>query len=128
MHTYIHTHAQFGFISFFGEGRKQDSVFFHMNSLMSGCDFSDLRSGDEVEFMLSFNQNTKKRSAIHVRRLRYVCVCVCVHVCMCVCVYALIHFVCCIQSVITLPHQFSASVRPDRLIRKGSTPKALAAA
>ncbi len=80
--TRARTHTQFGFISFPGEGWKQESVFFHMNSLMSGCEFSDLRTGDEVEFMLTFNQKTQKRSAIHVRRLRYV---------VCTLLYAVFH-------------------------------------
>ena len=66
-------------------GGSWESVFFHMNSLASGCEFSDLHSGDEVEFLLVSNSRGRKNSAIHVKKLRYVCacVCMCVYVCMC---------------------------------------------
>ena len=49
-----------------------ESVFFHMNSLASGFEFSDLHLGDEVEFLVVVKQKTKKCSAIHVKKLRYV--------------------------------------------------------
>jgi cold shock CspA family protein len=41
-----------------------------MKSLASGVEFSDLHSGDEVEFLLVTNK-AKKNSAIHVKKLRY---------------------------------------------------------
>ena len=66
-------------------GGSWESVFFHMNSLASGCEFSDLHSGDEVEFLLVSNSRGRKNSAIHVKKLRYVCVCMCMYVCACVC-------------------------------------------
>ena len=65
-------------------GGSWESVFFHMNSLASGCEFSDLHSGDEVEFLLVSNSRGRKNSAIHVKKLRYVCVCMCMYVCACV--------------------------------------------
>ena len=60
---------QYGFIGYQTEGGPL-SVFFHMNSLTGGCDPSDLRPGDEVEFLISANQKTQKTSAIHVKKLR----------------------------------------------------------
>ena len=79
-YTYTHTHTthpthihtQYGFITYPGEGRLSESVFFHMNSLIGGCDFSELRAGDEVEFLLTFSQKARKNSAIHVKKLRWV--------------------------------------------------------
>ena len=73
-HPHMHTHAppphtQYGFITYPGEGRLSESVFFHMNSLIGGCDFSELRAGDEVEFLLTFSQKAQKNSAIHVKKL-----------------------------------------------------------
>lgn len=79
--------GQYGFIAYQNEGGP-GSVFFHMNSLTEGCDPSELRPGDEVEFLITLNQKTQKNSAIHVKKL-------------------------------------SASVRPDRLIRKSSIPNTL---
>ena len=64
-------------------GGSWESVFFHMNSLASGCEFSDLHSGDEVEFLLVSNSRGRKNSAIHVKKLRCVCVCMCMYVCVC---------------------------------------------
>ena len=51
-------------------GGAGESIFFHMNSLASGCGFSDLHSGDEVEFLLVPNSKAKKNTAIHVKKLR----------------------------------------------------------
>ena len=42
-----------------------------MNSLMGGCDPSDLRPGDEVEFLISVSHKTQKTSATHVKKLRW---------------------------------------------------------
>lgn len=42
-----------------------------MNSLAGSCEFSDLRPGDEVEFLMTYSQRTHKHSAIHVKKLRY---------------------------------------------------------
>lgn len=79
--------GQYGFIGYQNEGGP-GSVFFHINSLTGGCDPSDLRPGDEVEFLISVSHKTQKTSAIHVKKL-------------------------------------SASVRPDRLIRRTSMPNNL---
>ena len=70
-----------------GNGNGGDSVFFHMKGMASGSDFSALHSGDEVEFLLVTNTKAKKNSAIHVKKLRYVCVCVCVPGIKCACMY-----------------------------------------
>ncbi len=73
-----------------------ESVFFHMKSVASGCDFSELHSGDDVEFLLVTNK-AKKSNAIHVKKLRCVCRCawvcawVCVHGCVYGCVYGCVH-------------------------------------
>lgn len=80
--------GQYGFITYTSEGRSEN-VFFHMNSLAGSSEFSDLKAGDEVEFLLTFSQKAQKNSAIHVKKL-------------------------------------SASVRPERLLRKPTTPSALA--
>lgn len=50
-------------------GGGGESVFFHMKSLAAGCDFYELHSGDEVEFLMVTNKS-KKNSAIHVKKLR----------------------------------------------------------
>eukprot|EP00731_Ephydatia_muelleri_P017162 Em0010g260a len=71
---------QYGFIAYTKDGQTEN-VFFHMNSLANGCAFTDLKPGDEVEFLTTFNQKTQRASAAHVKKL-------------------------------------SASVRPDRLVRK----------
>ena len=68
--SHTHTHTQYGFIAYQGEGWRSESVFFHMNSLVNGCDISDLKAGDEVEFLLTFSQKAQKNSAIHVKKLR----------------------------------------------------------
>ena len=62
-------HSQYGFIAYQNEGGPA-SVFFHMNSLAGGCDPSELRPGDEVEFLVTLSQKTQKNSAIHVKKLR----------------------------------------------------------
>ena len=64
--------AQYGFILYQDQGSDggEESIFFHMNSLTGGSDFSDLRPGDEVEFLITFSQRTNKNSAIHVKKLR----------------------------------------------------------
>ena len=64
----IHSPLQAGSDSVNGNG---DSVFFHMKGMSSGCDFSALHVGDEVEFLLVTNTKAKKNSAIHVKKLRY---------------------------------------------------------
>ena len=84
-----HPHTpQYGFIAYSGQSQllngptsttssnsgsnsptNGESIFFHMNSVFS--DFSDLHSGDEVEFLLVVNQKSKKNSANHVKKLRY---------------------------------------------------------
>ena len=51
-------------------GGGGESIFFHMNSMASGCEFSDLHSGDEVEFLLVTKTKAKKNNAIHVKKLR----------------------------------------------------------
>ena len=61
---------QYGFLSYQAQGSGSDSVFFHMNSVVTGSDFSELEVGDEVEFLIVFSQKTKKNSAIHVKKLR----------------------------------------------------------
>ena len=85
---HTHTHTQYGFITYCGPPQSLsgpntttntnsgsnsptngESIFFHMNSVAS--DFSDLHSGDEVEFLLVVNQKSKKNSANHVKKLRY---------------------------------------------------------
>ena len=71
---------QYGFIVYAKDGQTEN-VFFHMNSLVNGCAFTDLKPGDEVEFLTAFNQKTQRTSAAQVKKL-------------------------------------SASVRPDRLVRK----------
>ena len=43
-----------------------------MNSLAGSSEFSDLKAGDEVEFLLTFSQKAQKNSAIHVKKLRCV--------------------------------------------------------
>ena len=72
-------HLQYGFICLhnqflggIGNGNgNSENVFFHMKSMASGCDFSDLHSGDEVEFLLVTNSKARKTtSAIHVKKLR----------------------------------------------------------
>ncbi len=63
-----HSHDQSGMEN--GGGKN---VFFHMKSLAIGCDFSDLHSGDEVEFLLVTNTKGKKNNAIHVKKLRWGC-------------------------------------------------------
>ena len=60
---------QYGFIGCQNEGGP-GSVFFHMNSLAGDTDPSDLRPGDEVEFLISVNHKTQKTSALHVKKLR----------------------------------------------------------
>lgn len=84
---------QYGFILYQEQSQRssgggEESIFFHMNSLTGSSEFSDLRPGDEVEFLMTYSQRTHKHSAIHVKKL-------------------------------------SANERPERLKRKGSTPKAL---
>ena len=49
---------------------QAENVFFHMNSLADGCSFSDLKPGDEVEFLTTFSQKTQRISAAHVKKLR----------------------------------------------------------
>lgn len=54
-----------------GNGNSNsENVFFHMKSMAMGCDFSDLHSGDEVEFLLVTSTKARKTSAIHVKKLR----------------------------------------------------------
>ena len=79
----IHTHVvlnqlplllQYGFILYHDQSQRngggEESIFFHMNSLSGSCVFSDLRPGDEVEFLMTYSQRTHKHSAIHVKKLR----------------------------------------------------------
>lgn len=68
--------TQYGFILYQEQNQRsngggEESVFFHMNSLTGSCEFSDLRPGDEVEFLMTYNQRTHKHSAIHVKKLRW---------------------------------------------------------
>ena len=67
---------QYGFILYQEQtqrnnGGGEESVFFHMNSLTGTSEFSDLRPGDEVEFLMTYSQRTRKHSAIHVKKLRW---------------------------------------------------------
>ena len=56
---------QYGFIDYdMGEGKK---LFFHMSEVVDGI---ELKSGDEVEFVLVQNQRNGRHSAVNVRRLR----------------------------------------------------------
>lgn len=68
--------TQYGFILYQDQSQRsngggEESIFFHMNSLAGSCEFSDLRPGDEVEFLMTYSQRTHKHSAIHVKKLRY---------------------------------------------------------
>jgi cold shock CspA family protein len=58
---------QFGFLQYEKEEGKK--LFFHMTEVHEGA---SLRVGDEVEFVLVYNQRTNKHSACSVRKLRYV--------------------------------------------------------
>ena len=61
--------VQYGFIVYAKDGQTEN-VFFHMNSLVNGCAFTDLKPGDEVEFLTAFNQKTQRTSAAQVKKLR----------------------------------------------------------
>lgn len=60
---------QFGFINYKDDNGETISVFFHRNSMSDGCEFSELSSGDEVQFKTMFSQRSQKDSAIYVKKI-----------------------------------------------------------
>ena len=65
--------VQYGFILYQDPNQRnsgEESIFFHMNSLTGSCEFTDLRPGDEVEFLMTYSQRTHKNSAVYVKKLR----------------------------------------------------------